>query len=187
MSPANSGRDGELFQGPYPPPFGVQRSTDGGVTWALTLAGETTTIEIDPTNFNNQFAAISLPIGYGSYNQPVPTGVYHSTDDGQTWSLIPGPWSGMTVGRIVLALAPSSPSTLYASVEGGDRHLLGLYRTDNVGAGRISVRRQSLTQQTTDVNSGRVASITVDPGDVTHWLVGTGNGGVWETHDSGTS
>ena len=36
-------------------------------------------------------------------------------------------------------------------------------------------------------NSGRVATIAVDPSDVTHWLIGAGNGGVWESRNSGTS
>src|SRR5262245_3994020 len=35
--------------------------------------------------------------------------------------------------------------------------------------------------------NGRVAAIAVDPGDSTRWLVGFGNGGVWETRDSGNS
>lgn len=131
MSRANAGRDDEPFLGPYPPPFGVQLSTDGGVTWNLTLAGESTTLEIDPTNFNNQFTAISLPSGYGPYNTPAPSGLYRSTDGGQTWASITGPWSGQSIGRIILSLAPSSPNTLYASVQGGNQHLLGLYRTDN--------------------------------------------------------
>ena len=35
------------------------------------------------------------------------------------------------------------------------------------------------------LQGGRVSSIAVNPGDETHWLAGFGNGGVWETHDSG--
>jgi photosystem II stability/assembly factor-like uncharacterized protein len=35
------------------------------------------------------------------------------------------------------------------------------------------------------LQSGRVSSIAVDPADESHWLAGFGNGGVWETHDSG--
>jgi photosystem II stability/assembly factor-like uncharacterized protein len=35
-------------------------------------------------------------------------------------------------------------------------------------------------------NSGRVASIAVDASDLNHWLIGTGNGGVWETRDAGS-
>src|SRR5262245_15574654 len=36
-------------------------------------------------------------------------------------------------------------------------------------------------------HSGRVSSIAVDPRDASRWLVGVGNGGVWETRDGGTS
>jgi hypothetical protein len=37
------------------------------------------------------------------------------------------------------------------------------------------------------LQSGRVSSIAVDPADESHWLAGFGNGGVWETHDSGAA
>src|SRR5262249_29958786 len=43
---------------PSSPPFGVLRSTNGGANWVRTLAGAATALEIDPTNFNNQYAAI---------------------------------------------------------------------------------------------------------------------------------
>ena len=33
--------------------------------------------------------------------------------------------------------------------------------------------------------AGRIASIAVDPASPSHWLVGVGNGGVWETRDTG--
>ena len=36
-------------------------------------------------------------------------------------------------------------------------------------------------------NSGRVSSVAVDPRDSSRWLVGVGNGGVWETRDAGGS
>ena len=36
-------------------------------------------------------------------------------------------------------------------------------------------------------NSGRVAAIAVDPSNAYHWLIGVGNGGVWESMDGGTS
>jgi photosystem II stability/assembly factor-like uncharacterized protein len=38
-----------------------------------------------------------------------------------------------------------------------------------------------------NIQSGRVAAIAVNPRDTSHWLVGAGNGGVWETRDTGGS
>src|SRR5262245_58012699 len=35
--------------------------------------------------------------------------------------------------------------------------------------------------------SGRIASIAVDPTDYSHWLLGVGFGGVWESRDAGTT
>ena len=35
--------------------------------------------------------------------------------------------------------------------------------------------------------SGRVSSIAVDPRDSNHWLIGVGNGGVWETRNAGAT
>ena len=35
--------------------------------------------------------------------------------------------------------------------------------------------------------SGRVTALAVDPGDPSHWLIGTGQGGIWETFNSGTN
>src|SRR5262245_30754897 len=37
----------------------------------------------------------------------------------------------------------------------------------------------------TGAQNGRIASIAVDPADPSHWLLGVGNGGVWETRDGG--
>lgn len=132
MTRATSGRNGELFTGSWsPPPFGVQRSTDGGLTWTLTLQGESTALEVDALDFMNQYAAISLPTGYGPYNRLAETGIYRSTDGGQTWKVVAGPWGNAGLGRIQLALAPSDRNVLYASIQGPDGKLLGLFRTTN--------------------------------------------------------
>jgi BNR/Asp-box repeat len=134
MSRSAFGRNYDSFFVPSigPPPFGVQRTTDGGLTWTRTLSGESMTLEIDPTDFANQYTVISLPAGYGAYT-PGPRGVHRSRDGGQTWSAIAGPWSAIN-GRILLAMAPSNRNTLYASLEGADRRLFGLFRTDNAWA-----------------------------------------------------
>lgn len=132
---------------PSPAPFGVLKSTDGGVTWTRTLVGQATALEIDSSNFNNQYAAIG-EIRRGGVNNDTPgaapNGLYRSTNQGQTWTLVEGPWSASSArpatGRIELAMSPSHPSVLYASIavspnDGSSAQpLLGLYRTDNAWA-----------------------------------------------------
>jgi uncharacterized protein (TIGR03437 family) len=145
VSRGGFGRDAQDGM-PSPPPFGVVRSTDGGATWTRTLAGQATALEIDSANFNNQYAAIGEQRTPNGVNNDSPgsalNGLYRSTDGGQAWTPIAGPWGSSTttmaaVGRVELAISPSNSQTLYASIQvppnGGpsDTGLLGLYRTDN--------------------------------------------------------
>ncbi|MGA2658443.1 MAG: immunoglobulin domain-containing protein [Verrucomicrobiota bacterium] len=113
--------------------MGVFKSTDGGTTWVLELTGFSTDLKADPGNFNHQAAAAS-PDGNTAF------GLYQSLDAGDDWTAINGPWNNLGgVGRMQLALAPSSPATLYVSVtDVGNpqsntnyNRLLGIWRTDN--------------------------------------------------------
>jgi hypothetical protein len=118
--------------------IGLYRSTDGAATWpAPLLAGEVTDLEIDPTNFNRQYAGVKKP------DNRTLDGVWRSTDEGVTWNRLTGasaPWEGSTgpnVERVEIAIAPSNTNVAY--IAAGDpsdgRFLKGLWRTANAWAG----------------------------------------------------
>ena len=105
--------------------FGLFRSTDSGTTWDLVLDGLATDLVPHPQDPSIMYAALR---GRGAYK---------STDTGATWVSAS---EGMNLGiarRINLAIAPSSPETLYASFE--TRELAGaglaIYRTTDGAAG----------------------------------------------------
>ena len=142
------GRDSGGGHGvPSPPLFGVLRSTNGGASWTRTLAGQATGLEVDPTNFSRQYAAIAdQSPGRNDTPGASSNGIYRSTNGGVSWSRIEGPWgtepspTQSAVGRIELAVAPSNPNVVYASIQippnGGStgNGLLGLFRTDDAWA-----------------------------------------------------
>ena len=104
--------------------YGLFRSTDSGITWELVLEGTATDLVPDPGNASVLYAAV-----YGQ-------GVYKSTDTGASWTHTS---TGMNTGiarRINLAIAPSSPRTLYASFQTNESEGSGLtmYRTVNGAA-----------------------------------------------------
>jgi hypothetical protein len=118
------------------PATGILKSTDGGTTWALKLAGTGSAIQADPANFSRQYS------GLGNASSTASNGVYRSTDMGETWTVVSGPWTTGTfasngVGRVEIAIAPSDSNTMYVSIQdafnavGTDGGLLGLWKTSN--------------------------------------------------------
>jgi photosystem II stability/assembly factor-like uncharacterized protein len=113
---------------------GVYLTTDGGTAWTLVLSGaDATGVMFNPSNGNTAYAALGS-VGGNSKN-----GVYVSTNAGSTWTLDNGTGSGALptthMGRIAIALTPSSPSTLYAGIANSSNgDLLGLYKSTNGGS-----------------------------------------------------
>ena len=99
--------------------YGLFRSTDSGVNWNLVLEGIATDLVPHPSDPSIMYAAI-----YGQ-------GVYKSSDTGTTWAYASSGMSLDNTRRINLAIAPSSPQTVYASFQTGDSEGSGLrmYRT----------------------------------------------------------
>ena len=134
---------------------GVYRSDDGGSTWQKVLYVNATTgcaeLVIDPLNPQKLYASMwdferkpwTFRSGKASTvngaekkgpekGDPSGSGLYISYDGGKTWKRS-GVKEGMPkgdIGRIGLAVAPSSPNRVYAFIESAET---AVYRSDNGG------------------------------------------------------
>jgi uncharacterized protein (TIGR03437 family) len=115
--------------------IGIYRSTDGAATWIQVKNGIGTGVVFDPTDGKIAYAAIGNP------NGSTLNGLFRSTDGGLTWQPIQGSGSDAlpttNVGRIELAIAPSTPTTLYVGISNSSTanfgSLLGIYKTTDSG------------------------------------------------------
>ena len=113
---------------------GVYRSTDAGQTWTRVQGGSAATdVLFDPANGNVAYAALGAIFGAQS------NGVYKSTDGGATWARADagtGKLPTSNVGRIALAVAPSSTNILYAAIQNTNPFgsFLGLFKSTDSGA-----------------------------------------------------
>src|SRR5437588_3183334 len=116
--------------------IGIFRSSDGAATWTQVMGGTATSVLFDPTNGNIAYAAI------GNISGGASNGVFRSTDGGQTFQRLTGSGSSalptLNVGRIEIAIAPSTPSTLYVGISNSSNasfgSLLGIYKTTDSGS-----------------------------------------------------
>ncbi|MFL6542961.1 MAG: WD40/YVTN/BNR-like repeat-containing protein [Chthoniobacterales bacterium] len=127
---------------------GLYKTADGGKTWNLILKGANastgcSTVEMDPSNPNNMFAAMwdfrrkgwTFRSGGDGPNAASGSGLFHSTDGGATWAEVtPENSAGFPkkpYGRLAIAFAPSNPKRLYCFVESTDS---ALFVSDDGGA-----------------------------------------------------
>ncbi|MCC6473049.1 MAG: hypothetical protein IT514_04815, partial [Burkholderiales bacterium] len=170
---------------------GVFRSTDGGATWVQAtiglptqanpnaLAGNTTRVMIDRGNSNNVYVSID-----GS-------GVFRSSDFGQTWTDISsnlvalGTPAGKALGVISVRLDPLNSNTLFAATRDG------LYKSTDAGASWSLVYQQvsttGITQTVHTITFDRQSPSTMFIGASNHRANGTPQpwSGVWKSTQSG--
>lgn len=106
---------------------GVFKTTDGGRTWKHTLFVDDNTgavdLDINPANPSELYAACWYRTrrAWKFEESGKTSGIYKSTDGGETWKLVSGPGSGfMTgdkIGRIGIAVYPKNPSLVWAIVD----------------------------------------------------------------------
>ncbi|MBI5215150.1 MAG: choice-of-anchor D domain-containing protein [Ignavibacteriae bacterium] len=102
---------------------GIYRTTNAGTNWSLVSSGTSRDLEVNKTD---------PTVWYATKNN---SGVYKSIDGGATFSLLSG--VGLPAsppGRIGIAVAASSPSTVYALYVNATDGFYGLYKTTNAGA-----------------------------------------------------
>ena len=121
---------------------GIFRSTDGGQSWQKVLYKDQTTggsaVELDPSNPEVVYAALwQARLGpwedNNSYGGPG-GGLFKSVDGGVTWRpLTKGLPQGLL--QINVAIAPSQPTRIYATLATSERDQegLGVYRSDDSG------------------------------------------------------
>src|SRR5215831_13694467 len=137
VSPKNGNTVFAAVPGPLwsdSPDRGLYKTTDGGKTWQQVLKGPNlstgcTDLAIDPTNPDIMFAAMwdfrrkgwEYRSGGENHTAPSASGLFRSTDGGNTWTEItPEANKGFPkkpYGRLALAIAPSNPQRVYVFVE----------------------------------------------------------------------
>ena len=146
---------------------GVYRTTDGGQTWKKVLYVNPETgasdLAIDPSNSKILFAGMwehrRWPYYFRSGGPG--SGLYRSTDGGETWTAAKDGLPAGPYGRIGLGVSRSNPSVVYALVEAdGDKR--GLFRSEDKG---LTWRRASdrATYDQVNFRPFYYSRLTVDP------------------------
>lgn len=129
---------------------GIYKTTDGGKSWKQTLYIDANTggidIDIDLKNPNNVYAAMWYKTRSASnfVESGKTSGIYKSTNGGDSWNLVSTPSSGFPfgegVGRIGVAVYPENPSIVYAVVDNN------FHQTDTAAVKNTDTSRYSLRE-----------------------------------------
>lgn len=118
---------------------GLYKTTDGGKKWKKVLGDDewvgVTDILIDPRNPDQLYAAtwqrhrnVAAYMGGGPGS-----GIYRSSDGGETWEKLSNGLPGSNMAKIGLAISPQNPDVIYAAIE-LDRRTGGVYSSANRGS-----------------------------------------------------
>lgn len=135
---------------------GIYRSEDGGETWEKVLylnedvgAGD---LEMDPSDPNVLYAGMwqTRRFAWGLRAAGPGTGLYKSTDGGDTWRNLtnnPGLPTGENRGRIGVTVSGANPERVWTIIEAEDDQT-GVFRSDDGGASwEVISQRAELLQR----------------------------------------
>lgn len=117
---------------------GVYRTMDGGESWERVLYVDTLTgavdLVMDPTQPNTLYAATyqRLRTAWGFNGGGPGSGIFKTTDGGESWVELTNGIPEGDKGRIGLAIAPTNPQILNATIEHTTGE--GTYRSEDGGA-----------------------------------------------------
>lgn len=128
---------------------GVFKSTDGGQNWTKVLFVDEYSgvidMAIDPENPSTVYAATyqRLRQAWGFNGGGPGSGIWKSTDSGETWNRLGAGLPGGDLGRIGIAVAQSNPQVVMALVEAEDDQS-GVYRSEDGGLSWERVSEQNI-------------------------------------------
>ncbi len=143
---------------------GVYKTTDGGKSWKKTLYANPDTgcsdISVDPQDPRILYAGMWTfrRTGWSFSSGGAGSGLYKSTDGGETWKPLTNGLPAGLKGRVAVAIAPSRPSVVYALVES---EVTALYRSDDSGGSWAEMN----TAFNLQVRPFYFAHLVVDPTD----------------------
>lgn len=119
---------------------GVYKTTDGGATWTLVLAGANewtgaSEVHLDPRDPKIVYAVMwqRFRRQWGFIDGGPGSGIHKSTDGGKTWTTLTSGLPSGDLGKIGLAISPVDPPTIYAVIEAvGEAG--GFFRSTNGGS-----------------------------------------------------
>lgn len=117
---------------------GVYKTEDGGETWSHVLDIDENTgvtdLEFDPANPDVVYAAAHQRRRHvwGLMSGGEHSGIYKSSDGGDSWREVTTGLPGGDMGKIGLAVTPADPDIVYATIETNDDER-GFYRSTDKG------------------------------------------------------
>lgn len=106
---------------------GLMRSYNSGASWHV-AHDRKMAVDVD---FSPADTSVIL-VSHGSHNDQTLSGIFRSTNGGQTFTKLSAGLPAAYSGKALLAFAPSNPAIIYASI-GNLENQEGLYRTINGG------------------------------------------------------